>query len=225
MQAQVAVKLQLGCGLTRPDGWINTDSSLNSLIQQFPGISWAVRKLRRSTRYERPATYMDVRGVWPYGAGSVDVVYASHLFEHLTSRQAQWFLKESFRVLRPGGVLRLVVPDLYALAKNYVNAYESGQDTASKLFLYAINLHQENAYGPDRNFPVRVLNDLQGYPHQHKMMYDQRSLREALEQADFVDVRESSYGKSEYVSEIRDVECTTEGIPSIYLEARKRRAS
>lgn len=53
-----------------------------------------------------------------------DVVYHSHLLEHFTKPAAAAFLKECFRVLRPGGVIRVAVPDLEAIARNYLLALE-----------------------------------------------------------------------------------------------------
>lgn len=196
------------------------DSSLNSLVQRIPGVRRLMKVLGRTT-YELPAAYLDVRSAWPLADGSVDVVYASHLFEHLTMHDGQTFLREARRVLRPSGVLRLVVPDLYALAKQYVRSFEQGDSEASVPFLFAINLHREQAYGAHRSLLVRLLNGYQGYPHQHKYMYDSASLSAMIRAEGFVDVRSGTYGCSEYIPEILDVENTKEGQPSIYLEAKR----
>ncbi|MCE7979652.1 MAG: methyltransferase domain-containing protein [Caldilinea sp. CFX5] len=60
----------------------------------------------------------------PFPDSSFDVVYHSHLLEHFTKPQAQAFIQECTRVLRPQGILRIVVPDLEKIAKLYLQAVE-----------------------------------------------------------------------------------------------------
>jgi SAM-dependent methyltransferase len=219
------VKLNLGCGLVRPDGWTNTDSSLNSLLQKFPLGKGLARRLSRTVYDAGNATYMNLNRPWPYGDESVDVVYASHLFEHLTRKHATLFLNEAYRTLKPGGVIRLVVPDLQQLAREYVTRAESGDPEASHEFLYCLNLHRDGQYGDGRRLPVRVVNRLQAFPSQHKYMYDRLSLRARLEAAGFVDLLDGRYGESQHLAgEIQEVENTAEGVPSVYVEGLKRAA-
>ncbi|MDA2909712.1 methyltransferase domain-containing protein [Nitrospiraceae bacterium AH_259_D15_M11_P09] len=54
-------------------------------------------------------------------SGSVDVIYASHIFEHFPRRRARKVLAEWYRILKPGGPLYLCVPDLEALFKVYLH--------------------------------------------------------------------------------------------------------
>ncbi|PNW30957.1 UNVERIFIED_CONTAM: methyltransferase type 11 [Euhalothece sp. KZN 001] len=60
----------------------------------------------------------------PFPNESFDVVYHSHLLEHFSRSNAESFLKECYRVLRPQGVLRVVVPDLEQIAITYLTALE-----------------------------------------------------------------------------------------------------
>jgi hypothetical protein len=63
------------------------------------------------------------------------VVYSSHFIEHLTRRDAHSFIRECFRVLEPGGLLRIVFPDLEALAREYLQQFENclaGKEGASE---------------------------------------------------------------------------------------------
>jgi hypothetical protein len=207
------MKLNLGCGQVRPLGWWNGDSSFNSLLQKY-GI------MLRSTKYSAPAEYIDLRKPWPFKSGSVQVLYASHLFEHLNEFEASYFLEEAARVLARGAVIRIVVPDMNALAREYVEQYDKGNAEAAKSFLYAMNLHQTGTY-PKPAFGFRYLIGLlQGFPHQHKYMYDPVSLMARLTDAGFNQLHFASYGHSEYLKDIKDVECTSEGVPSIYIEGR-----
>jgi hypothetical protein len=149
------------------------------------------------------------------------VVYASHLFEHLTLASAELFLKESYRCLKPGGVIRLVVPDLYKICKRYIAEYETdGKADPTEFIMWAINMHREGQYG-NVGWMKKMVLEWQGYPHQHKFMYDEKSLTNKLKQHGFNNIASLSYGVSNYIPEIRDVEGTKESYLSVYLEAKK----
>jgi len=103
MNAQ-PVMLNLGCGRRLHPSWRNLD-----LIPGLAGVEqWSA---------------LDPI---PAADGAVDACYSSHMLEHLPPAWASAFVAECFRVLKPGGVLRLVVPDLEGIAKNYLQALESG---------------------------------------------------------------------------------------------------
>jgi predicted SAM-dependent methyltransferase len=215
------VLLNLGCGNTRPQNWINTDSSLNSLAQRWGFTRKIARRLIKSAVYESSnVAFMDLNRKWPWRENTVDVVYASHVFEHLKLQSTKIFLNEAHRVLKPQGIIRLVVPDLFQLAQRYLAEIGNGDHNASHSFLYALNLHLENSAGKTKQI-FRMIHWWQGYPHQHKYMYDAFSLTDRLQEAKFAEIRQSGYGRSDYIPEILDVECTAEGIPGIYFEAKK----
>ena len=60
----------------------------------------------------------------PFSDNSFDVVYHSHVLEHIPKIQAESFLKECYRVLRPEGILRVAIPDLEQIARIYLTALE-----------------------------------------------------------------------------------------------------
>jgi predicted SAM-dependent methyltransferase len=98
--------LNLGCGSRIHADWINVDS-----VASVPGI---VRH--------------DLRQGIPWPDGSVDVVYHSHILEHFTRSDAERFLRECHRVLKPNGLLRVVVPDLEAIARQYLTMLERSRE-------------------------------------------------------------------------------------------------
>jgi predicted SAM-dependent methyltransferase len=217
------LKLNLGCGMVRPAGWVNTDSSLNSLLQALPLGKRVARRFSRVEYVENNASFMNLNRRWRgVASGTVDVVYASHLLEHLTRATAQRFLSEAYRSLRPGGVIRIVVPDLYALSRRYVDAVDRGESGAADEFLYCLNLHQDGQYPPERPRVLRLVSYLQKYPSQHKYMYDRFTLPELMRSSGFVGLREGRYAESHYLAaEISEVENTAEGVPSIYWDGLK----
>lgn len=95
--------LNLGCGQCSRPGWINMD---------FHAASADVLAY-------------DLRLGIPFADDSFDVVYHSHVLEHFSRSQAVFFLRECFRVLRPGGLLRMAVPDLENIARAYLAALDA----------------------------------------------------------------------------------------------------
>lgn len=215
--------LNLGCGAIRPEGWQNIDSSLNAHLQKIPVIGKLVPKMFKSVQYNsKNLLYMNLNKKWKYADNSVDVVYSSHTLEHLIPRSVTLFLNEAFRTLKPGGVIRIVVPDLYKICKRYINEYENTNEAdPTKFIMWALNLHREGQYGDRIGFFKKIIYEKQGYPHQHKFMYDEKSLAEKFRQHGFVDIKSKTYGDSEYVAAIKDVEGKEESYLSVYLEAKK----
>ena len=216
------LKLNLGCGSVRPLGWVNTDSSLNALLQRIPLMGKSMSKLLGKVAYDsNNLIYMNLNKNWNYADNSVDIVYASHLFEHLSLESATLFLSEAHRCLKPGGVIRIVVPDLYKIALKYVEEYTNCTvEDPTTFIMWAINMHREGQYG-NPSFFKKLFFELQGYPHQHKYMYDAKSLTLQFKQHGFSNIYNLEYGISNYITDIRDVEGTKESYLSVYIEAKK----
>jgi predicted SAM-dependent methyltransferase len=66
----------------------------------------------------------DLKQGIPFADNSFDVVYHSHVLEHFPKVEAVTFIRECYRVLRPQGTLRVVVPDLEQIAKVYLHCLE-----------------------------------------------------------------------------------------------------
>jgi len=222
IRGMVDIKLNLGCGSVRPVGWINADSSINAHLQRVPWVGKSLAKLINKVSYDsNNVVYMNLNKPWRYKTKSVNVVYASHLFEHLSLRSAALFLEESYRCLKPGGVIRLVVPDLYMICKRYIDEYEnSNHSDPTKFILWAINMHREGQYG-NVNGVKKLFLEWQDYPHQHKFMYDDKSLMNKIEQYGFKDLKSMSYGISNLIVDINAVEGTSESYLSAYIEGIK----
>ncbi len=94
--------LNVGCGASFHPAWVNMD-----IAPTAPGVLKA-----------------DISQGLAFEAESFDAVYHSHVLEHLTQTQAAAFVRECFRVLRPGGILRVVVPDLETIARLYLKNLE-----------------------------------------------------------------------------------------------------
>lgn len=77
----------------------------------------------------------------PYEKESVDVIYNSCMLEHLTREQAEQFLKECYRVLKNDGILRIVIPDLENVCREYLNVLshvKNGEEEYKRKYDYIV---------------------------------------------------------------------------------------
>lgn len=90
--------LNLGCGSTFVKGWTNIDFVSGS---------------------EHVTAHNLLQGI-PYPDNTFDLVYHSHVLEHFPKSEAPKFIAECYRVLKPGGIIRIAIPDLEQIALNYI---------------------------------------------------------------------------------------------------------
>lgn len=105
MEKTVPSMLNLGCGSRYRADWVNVNFTSSG-----PGVIAA-----------------NLREGIPFPDASFDVVYHSHFLEHIPKPIAGDFLKECRRVLKPGGIIRVVVPDLEGLIRSYLLALENAR--------------------------------------------------------------------------------------------------
>src|SRR5690349_19387092 len=112
--------VQYGCGLCAPDGWLNFDSSLTLKFERVPVIGRMY--IRNAQRFPKNVRYGDIVSGLPLGASSCHGIYCSHVLEHLSLEDCRRALKNTFTYLAPGGIFRLIVPDLRKLATDYISS-------------------------------------------------------------------------------------------------------
>ncbi len=215
-------RLHLGCGPNTPEGWINLDGSWNAWLGKHPRLRRLLKAL-----HVVPATLPDiswspnilihdVRRRLPFHDNFLSAIYASHLLEHLYLEEAKTLLKECFRVLKPAGVLRMVVPDLRAVVLEYMgeNAFgnSSNSDTMCPGDRLNKRLHLRSPEPPSGNAIYRLYRALKDF-HSHKWMYDADSLMYHFKWAGFVDVEEMQFLQSriEGIEEIEKAERVLSG--------------
>ena len=115
----------------------------------------------------------------PFADSSVDAVYHEHLLEHFSLEDGLKLTDDFFRVLRPGGILRMGVPDARAYVESYV------EDPSG--FLAAVK--------PDRPTPLLAVQELFYWP-QHRTMYDHETLELLFRAAGFPDAEHRQFGDS-----------------------------
>jgi SAM-dependent methyltransferase len=90
-------------------------------------VAWQNYDLDPQDRSIRP---IDLSQSLPLANDSVDALYHAHVLEHLDRDAGGRLLTECFRALRPGGIIRVVVPDLEDLARRYLAALETDDPLA-----------------------------------------------------------------------------------------------
>lgn len=145
----------------------------------------------------------------PCPDSSVEVLYSSHMLEHLDQAEAALFLREAFRVLRPGGVIRIAVPDLRRLVRNYLVAGDANE------FIAGTNLTAPKA----RSFAQRLRLALVG-PRHHHWFYDGQSLCQLLEGSGFTNAIDLPAGKTG-IPDPAGLDLRERESESLYVEATK----
>jgi predicted SAM-dependent methyltransferase len=188
------MRINVGCGQTPTEGWRNFDNSLSLHLAKIPFLPELLHKagilerlqyqfihFARSNQIE----YGDATKGLPISDGSVDVLYSSHMLEHLDPGEASLFLKEARRVLRPGGTIRLAVPDL----RQQVQEYMASED--ANAFIAGTYLAEPRP----RAIAQRLRILFVGTRH-HQWMYDGVSLRGLLLAHGFVEAEIMSAGQT-----------------------------
>lgn len=91
------MKLHLGCGSKILDGYINID------VRPLPGVH----------------VVSSIDNLSMFSDEAVNVIYCCHVLEHLSRHTVQSALKEWYRVLKPGGIVRISVPNFEAIVQHY----------------------------------------------------------------------------------------------------------
>ena len=84
--------------------------------------------LRRLPDYDGLFIHHDVTKGLPFEDNSVEYIFSSHFIEHLHYPQAVEYLRESFRVLKPGGIIRTICPDFMLWMEECLPTREEGRE-------------------------------------------------------------------------------------------------
>jgi predicted SAM-dependent methyltransferase len=190
-------RLNLACGPNRKEGWINVDLADGADLQ------------------------LDLREKLPFPDDSVEVIYSEHFFEHLNypgfadsnafaglelsgyQSEVLFFLRESYRVLVPGGLFSVGVPDAEPALIAYANRDEQAFEVARRMHWH-----------PDWcDTLMHQVNYLFRQGHEHKYAYDGETLGLILERAGFVQVNRRDFDPA------LDSESRRGG--TLYMNARK----
>jgi ubiquinone/menaquinone biosynthesis C-methylase UbiE len=181
----------------------------------------------------------DIRKGLPFDQDSVDVVYHSHIIEHIDRDLVEAFLKEIHRVLVPGGIHRIAVPDMEYLCRVYLEHVALAEQDSSLMLVHDERISaiieqmvRKKAYGTSQQPLIirwlenAILGDARNRGETHQWMYDRFNLTHLLAQNGFKNIEVLSFNKSSIPNwESFGLETKEDGSEykahSLYLEAVK----
>lgn len=201
------IVLNLGCGSRTSERCINIDWSWPIRLKASPvgrRLAPLVVGGERLASFDALAGDLvvhDLRKGIPMPDASVDAVYHSHVFEHIDRDAVDGFLDEVCRVLKPGGIHRIVVPDLEGLVRNYLadlDACVAGtadpDDHDRRVHAFVEQMVRREASGTSRQSPVRrrmenaFLGDARQRGETHQWMWDRVNISSVLAAAGFGEI-------------------------------------
>jgi predicted SAM-dependent methyltransferase len=160
-------RLQIGAGSGRRPGWLNTD------IEPGEGLA-----------------YLDVTERFPLDDGSFHYVASEHVIEHVPFEGGRNMIEESYRVLAPGGTVRIATPNLL----RYVELFSAEKTDAMRAYIDGkLAWHK----WPRHPNSATIILNLQMSSWGHQFLYDAETLRAALTRAGFASVRDHAVGESD----------------------------
>lgn len=168
-------KLQIGCGTNFLHGWLNTDLNDTDNV-----------------------VFLDAGEVFPIESNTFDFIYSEHLFEHLTVNQQLNMLKEGFRVLKKGGIMRIAMPNLEFLFRIYSNPNDPVHLDYVK--------HSVSSYPCFKSVHNSIINEEEHYIYVinnffkawgHQMIHDFSSIKKLALQCNYSIIRRVKVGESE----------------------------
>jgi predicted SAM-dependent methyltransferase len=183
------ISVNIGSGGKGRAGWVNIDAR----------------------RHRDSELVLDVRRGLPLADNQAARIFAEHVVEHLDFRHdIPRVFGEFHRVLRPGGVLRIVVPD----GRRFVEAYISGDNERWRELGWDLERLPADLFTP-----MHVLNHIFHQGGEHLFAYDFATIAYALRRAGFREIHRHGYRVS------FDPELCLDHEPhaaySLYVEARK----
>ncbi len=190
------MKLNLGCGPVQPAGWTNVDGSNRAwLASRHPWLDrlLVLTRVTAATEFSGKTVYADLLRRFPWQDQSVEGIYMGEILEHFTQQEGEHVLRECFRILQPGGILRIRVPDHARFWTNYLTEYEqTKQQPRAKWTL-------DHTRWTAMYFETMCVNrprPWQSMGHYHKWMYDDVSLILLLESLGFEQVERKPFHQS-----------------------------
>jgi len=210
--------LNLGCGnkTLDLDYVVNIDFSIYLVIKKYKlnkFLSLFLNKSRVEKLNNLPKNILvhNLKNGIPFRNNTQDVVYHSHILEHIDRDQVDKFFKEILRVLKPNGIQRIVIPDLEILCKNYIKNLEKIDNsllediTTHENFIAEIieQCVRKESHGTSKqNYLTRkieniLLGDARQRGETHQWMYDRVSLSNILKDIGFKEIKIHRYDTSD----------------------------
>jgi len=194
-------KLQLGAGANNIPGWFNTD--------YFP---------------RHNIFFLDVTKPFPIPSNSFKLVFSEHHIEHISYKHAAGMLKEIFRIMQPGGYIKISTPDLQQYLANYFDDkhLKVEKEQFVKDWIYGGFYNAVNYIPVSNYYSAHFVNDI-FLNYDHQFIYDLKALAGLLDTAGFTNIINVSLKESEHTA-FQGIETHTGAIEKYFtlsIEAQK----
>lgn len=212
----MSLNISIGCGQTPINGWRNYDNSWSVRLAKIPLLPSIMRKSGFLSRQQQEfisfaknanIRWADATKQIPEKDGTVDVIYSSHMIEHLEKEDAIKFLKEVRRVLKRGGIIRIAVPNIKYLVENYL------KDNDANNFIERTHLNRKRP----KNFIAKLKYLIIG-DRNHQWMYDGKSLCKLLSYVGFQEPKVMEPGTT-IIAKIGELNLEERVPESVFVEA------
>lgn len=188
--------INLGCGPTILKNFINIDFFF------APGIDFGA-DLRYPLRIDNEC---------------INGIFSEHTLEHLTYDQNDRLLKECYRILKPGSVIRIIVPDVSLFIKNYASKNNAWFEKLEDVMF----THNESPERRTRRYVSRMeAVSFITQEHLHLSCWDFDTMKYFLEKNNFKEVRQVDFGISRQKDVLADSNDPGRKFISLYIEAMK----
>ncbi len=163
--AERPLKLEIG-GLEPRDGWVITN--VNAVTRN----------------------YLDATSTWPLQDSEAAYIFSDNVIEHIPLAAGRVMLREAYRVLQPGGVIRLVTPDIRKHVDLYLAGASSVRGDVAKEY---------RDLGLVVEHPIDLIRiPIGSFGHHEGYVYDFEVLEDELKRAGFHSVVFCQMGESEH---------------------------
>lgn len=161
-------RLQIGAGSNILKDWLNTDLNPKSHI-----------------------VYLDATKPFPFEDKTFDYIFSEHQIEHLTYGDARFMLRECYRVLKPGGKIRIDTPDLEVL----IDLFATNKSELQQRFIRWV----VDNYLPEHGIynECFVINNYYRKEWVHQFIYDLKTFKNVLKEVGFIKINRYSSGESD----------------------------
>lgn len=206
--------VNLGCGIDNPNNWLGIDGgATHFLVQKIP--YFVTKRMFRhfsmgrnysfDEYYSKLCSFKTIHhdllyGI-PFANESIPHIYSSHFLEHLFLKDCEFLLKECWRVLNHGGLIRIVIPSL---------------DDEVRAIREAVIQYECGNIAPIQKY---VTSDIVGYNSKfsnHRHMYNYNGIKRLLVEVGFIEVSQKDYK----LGDIPDVELL-DSRNGIFIEGKK----
>lgn len=187
-------RINIGCGMSPTPGWLNFDNSPSVRLAKYPILMSLLKSFRLIGETQiafiqfckhNAISWADVTKKIPLPNQSVEIIYSSHMLEHLDPGEVEEFLFEVKRILMKGGTLRLAIPDL----EKIINGYLANRDANE--FISSLNICKPRPKTLQEKFRILTV----GARH-HQWQYDSASLSKLLLKHGFSQVKTLKIGET-----------------------------